>query len=227
MRAISPAGEPQRQPITPALSTPGGVMRCFRAQRRESSLAPRAVCPSGRRGSRSGRSSTKACRGPLEGVINDIITAPLAVDRKMRFDAVAHGGSGYLRRQLADHVGAVGVAMPGGIEDQLFSFCLVLLPQRSRLCRSSAGVLPVVAAPQATATQLKVLQLLWSEAIGRQQLECEAPTGIRNGLHQLQDVLHLDRGGDRPSLRWRPSEWCKSPGPQPGGSDQPVSSDPA
>ncbi|MEI7953342.1 MAG: hypothetical protein WCH37_11815, partial [Synechococcaceae cyanobacterium ELA182] len=34
-----------------------------------------------------------------------------------------------LRRQFADQVGAVGVAMPGGIEDQLFSFCLVLLPQ--------------------------------------------------------------------------------------------------
>jgi hypothetical protein len=43
--------------------------------------------------------------------------------------AVAHGGSGHLRRQFADQVGAVGVAMPGGIEDQLLPFCLVLLPQ--------------------------------------------------------------------------------------------------
>jgi len=87
------------------------------------------VCPSGRRGSQSGRSSTKACRGPLEGVINNVVTTPLAVGRQVRFNAMAHGGSGHLRRQFADQVGAVGVAMPGGIEDQLLSFCLVLLPQ--------------------------------------------------------------------------------------------------
>ena len=111
------------------MSTPGGMIRCFLVRGRESSLALLAVCPSGCRGSQSGRSSTKACRGPFEGVIYNVVTTPLAVGRQVRFDAMAHGGSGHIRRQLADQVGAVGVAMPGGIEDQLLPFCLVLLPQ--------------------------------------------------------------------------------------------------
>ena len=76
-----------------------------------------------------GRSSAKTCRGPLESVINNVITTPLAVGSKVSFDAVPHGCCRDFRRQFADQVGAMGVAMPGGIEDQLLPFCLVPLAQ--------------------------------------------------------------------------------------------------
>jgi hypothetical protein len=35
-------------------------------------------------------------------------------------DAVAHGRGHHLGRQVADHVGTVGVAVPAGVQNQLF-----------------------------------------------------------------------------------------------------------
>ena len=56
----------------------------------------------------------------------------------MGLDAVAHGRGHHLGWQVADHVGTVGVAVPAGVQNQLFALGVVLAPQ----------VLPVLAPQQ-------------------------------------------------------------------------------
>ena len=47
----------------------------------------------------------------------------------MGLHAVPHCGGDDLGRQVADHVGPVGITVPAGIEHQLFSQGFVLLAQ--------------------------------------------------------------------------------------------------
>ncbi len=63
----------------------------------------------------------------------------------MGLDAVAHGRSHHLGRQIADHVGTVGVAVPAGVQNQLFALGVVLAPQ----------VLPVLAPQQIAAERIR------------------------------------------------------------------------
>ena len=77
-----------------------------------------------------------------KGVIHHVIPAPPAVGSQVGLNAVPHRRGYHLGRQIADHVGPVGVTVSAGIEHQLFSLGFVLLAQS----------LPVLS-PQQVATE--------------------------------------------------------------------------
>ena len=101
MGAISPAEEPQKKPITPFASLAGGVIHRFLALKGESSLALLIRLSLLWTACRAGRlqagieeihrqrpllcvwiaSPTKACRGTLKSVVDNVVAAPLAVSR--------------------------------------------------------------------------------------------------------------------------------------------------
>ena len=86
--------------------------------------------------------------GLLISVIDHVIPAPAAVGRQVGLNAVPHCRGHDLGRQVADHVGPVGVAVPTGVGNEFLALGLVVLPDLVPE-RPSVQVLPDVVSCEA------------------------------------------------------------------------------
>lgn len=73
-------------------------------------------------------SLAKSSFRPGKGVIYHVTSAPTAIGRQVGLNAMPHRRGHDLGGQVADHVGAVGVAMAAGVGHELFALGLVLTP---------------------------------------------------------------------------------------------------
>jgi hypothetical protein len=96
-----------------------------------------------------------------------VIPPPAAVSCQVGLDAMAHGRSHHLGRKVADHVGAVGVAVPAGVGHELLALGFVLLPELVPE-RAPVQVLPDVVAAEAGTHRRE---------IGRAELVRQLPVG--------------------------------------------------
>ncbi|MFN9904932.1 MAG: hypothetical protein ACK56F_02250 [bacterium] len=74
-----------------------------------------SLCHRSRVSDRSASGCEQALLRLCEGVIDHVVPAPAAVRSQVGLHAVAHRRGHNLGRQVADHVGPVGVAVSAGV----------------------------------------------------------------------------------------------------------------